>query len=230
MSKYSNNLDIQSIKQNDPNSTIATVLNSITPHSKILELGCANGYITKYLKEELFCEVSIIEINKQDYQEALQYAVDGFCGDLNTMEWYEYFKTKQFDYIIIMDVLEHLINPLQVLSLLKFLIVQNGKIIFSIPNICHNDIIIQMFYNNFTYTSLGLLDNTHIHFWGLNNIENFVKQAELQIVTIIPIIVPTNRTEQAIALDSIDAELIKILLEKRQYGNVYQFVVICEKG
>ena len=107
---------------------------------------------------------------------------------------------------------------------------QNGKIIFSIPNICHNDIIIQMFYNNFTYTSLGLLDNTHIHFWGLNNIENFVKQAELQITTIIPIIVPTNRTEQAIALDSIDAELIKILLEKRQYGNLYQFVVICEKG
>lgn len=230
MSKYSNNLDIQSIKQNDPNGTIATVLNSITPHSKILELGCANGYITKYLKEELFCEVSIIEINKDDYQEALQYAVDGFCGNLDSTEWYEYFKTKQFDYIIIMDVLEHLINPLQVLSLLKFLIMQNGKIIFSIPNICHNDIIIQMFYNNFTYTSLGLLDNTHIHFWGLNNIENFVKQAELQITTIIPIIVPTNRTEQAIALDSIDAELIKILLEKRQYGNVYQFVVICEKG
>ncbi len=230
MSKYSNNLNIQNIKQNDPNGTIANVLNSITPHSKILELGCANGYITKYLKEELFCEVSIIEINKDDYQEALQYAVDGFCGDLNTMKWYEYFKTKQFDYIVIMDVLEHLINPLQVLSLLKFLIVQNGKIIFSIPNICHNDIIIQMFYNNFTYTSLGLLDNTHIHFWGLNNIENFVKQAELQITTIIPIIVPTNRTEQAIVLDSIDAELIKILLEKRQYGNVYQFVVICEEG
>ena len=51
---------------------------------------------------------------------------------------------------------------------------EDGEILVSIPNIGHNDILVKLFQNRFDYTSIGLLDNTHIHFWGEENLDTFL--------------------------------------------------------
>jgi len=174
------------------------------------------------------CSVSIVEIDEEAYNIARESAEDGFCGNLDEHYWADHFKNGKFDYIMFADVLEHMRNPVRTLSFAKKLLKNDGKVIFSIPNICHNDIMIRMYYDNFTYTNIGLLDNTHIHFWGGNNLPGFCDKAGFDIEVIDIILAKTGKTEQGFPLNQIDDELLA-LLKKRKLGEVYQYIVTCVK-
>lgn len=99
------------IKEND---SLSILLKYIRHYSKVLEFGCANGRITKYMAEQLNCEVSIVEYEKEAYQDAVKFVADGLYTDIMQFEWCKYFQSS-FDYIIFADVLEHLANPKEVL-------------------------------------------------------------------------------------------------------------------
>ena len=105
----------------------------------------------------------------------------------------------------------------------------DGRIIVSIPNICHNDIIIRMFNDSFTYTELGLLDNTHIHFWGIGDFLAEAKEIGLEAETVDATQLATGTTEQRIPYDMMDKELLKAL-QKRQYGTVYQWIITLKRS
>ena len=223
MSKY--NFAVDEINQN---STHGKILSQIKEGSTVLECGCATGYMTRFMKEKMGCSVSIVEIDEEAYNIARESAEDGFCGNLDEHYWADHFKNGKFDYIMFADVLEHMRNPVRTLSFAKKLLKNDGKVIFSIPNICHNDIMIRMYYDNFTYTNIGLLDNTHIHFWGGNNLPGFCDKAGFDIEVIDIILAKTGKTEQGFPLNQIDDELLA-LLKKRKLGEVYQYIVTCVK-
>lgn len=210
----------------NPGGTHGLILSHVNPGSFVLECGCASGYMTKYLHEKLGCSVHIIEIDRECCAKAQQYADDWYCGDLNDCEWRDYFDYK-YDRILFADVLEHLTEPLKVLKKAEEVLSKDGKIIISIPNICHNDIIVRMYYDNWCYSKMGLLDNTHIHFWGGRNLQSFVNEAGLKIETFECITIQTQHTEQMYPVE-IDPALLE-LLKKRPYGEVYQWVITCVK-
>ena len=209
----------------NPTGTHKLILDHVPEYSKVLECGCASGYMTKYMNQKLHCDVDIVEIDKECFKKATQHSRFSYCGDLENDDWNNCLMDG-YDRILFADVLEHLHDPLTVVKKAATLLDSHGHMVISIPNICHNDIIIKMFYNRFDYTPLGLLDSTHIHFWGINNIEKFFDEAGLNIVEIIPVIVPTGMTEQRIV--GVDKRLID-LLKERQMGEVYQYVIVCEK-
>lgn len=217
------------ISKQDQSTSHGKILAQIKPGSKVLECGCATGYMTQRMKEELGCKVSIIEIDEACYECAKEFAVDGFCGDLNQEEWFEHFSNQQFDYILFADVLEHLPDPLKVLTRMTDLLKSNGRIIISIPNIAHNDIIMKLVGDRFDYTSTGLLDNTHIHFWGRNNLDDFCQKAGLTIVQIDGTIAPFKTTEQAADNhETSDSRIISGLTD-RTLGEIYQYVLVTQK-
>jgi len=224
MGKY--NFEITEI---NPNTVHGMILSQIKPGSSVLECGCATGYMTKFMKEKLECKVNIIEIEPEAFNKAKQYAEDGYLGDLDDSKWHKFYKfyDYEFDYILFADVLEHLRDPFTTLKLAEDLLADGGKIIISIPNICHNDILVRMFYDHFNYSSLGLLDNTHIHFWGGNDLSSFIEQAGMKLTNVQALGIPTQHTEQRYSGD-IDPTLLE-LLKKRPFGEVYQYVLTCEK-
>lgn len=222
MSKY--NFNISGI---NTETTHGKVLSKIAPNSLVLECGCANGYMTKFLRDNMGCRVHIIEINQYDYIAASQYAETSCLGDLNETHWSKHFNGNHYDYILFADVLEHLYDPVSVLCEASRLLKDDGKIVISFPNICHNDILINMFYDHWQYHTLGLLDNTHIKFIGLNDIDQMSGRAGLRIVDRDYKIVPTQFTEQK-RNGPIDDNLMA-LLKQRPNGEVYQFVIVCER-
>ena len=222
--KYEKKLDIL-----DDNSSYGKITSRISPGSCILECGCSSGYMTKWMKNNLNCDVSVIEIFKGPFDQAMNYASDGYCGDLMGDEWLQHFSGKSFDYILFADVLEHLSDPLSVMKKAVTLLKNDGKIIVSIPNIAHNDILAKLYTDRFDYTNRGLLDNTHIHFWGRNNLDSFFAEAGLDIVMIDGVICKTNRSEQFSGDNSdMDLRLYGLLLE-RELGEVYQYVIEAQK-
>lgn len=213
----------------DLNGTHGVVLSHVKTGSRVLECGCAIGYMTKYLKEQMGCQVDVIEKDAECLNKARKYARLGFCGDLDEHVWCDYFVHGKYDYILFADVLEHLRNPTLALSRAARLLDEGGQIIMSIPNVCHNDIILRMVYDQFNYTDMGLLDNTHIHLFGMSNIRQMIVEAGLDVVTSGSICVETGKTEQRLPEGAADEELLA-LLKKREFGEVYQFVVVCKKA
>jgi cyclopropane fatty-acyl-phospholipid synthase-like methyltransferase len=64
MSKYNFDLDMES------NNSNSVILRNIKSNSSVLEIGCAHGRMTKYLKEQLNCEITIVEIDEEAGTEA----------------------------------------------------------------------------------------------------------------------------------------------------------------
>lgn len=213
--------------QGEPGGNVGLIMSHIENGSRVLECGCATGYMTKYMNDKKGCKVHIVEIDPECCEKASHFATDWYCGDLTETGWMSYYYQYKYHYILFADVLEHLVNPVEVLKNAVKFMEKNGKIIISIPNICHNDILIRMFYDHWNYTGLGLLDETHVHFWGVNELEAFVKEAGLKIDSYECVMMPTQHTEQRIP-GKIDEDLMKAL-KKRQFGEVYQWVIVCSK-
>lgn len=213
----------------DPNHSQGKIVAQIKPNSKVLECGCATGYMTKYMKEMLNCQVSIIEYDESGFMEALQYASDGICCDLSLTDWYEKYRNYRFDYILFADVLEHLIDPLAVLKKATSLLNDSGSILVSLPNVGHNDIVKKLIDGNWDYTPLGLLDNTHVHFFAINNLEDFFAEAGLKIVLKDCTTVGTSYTEQYSNTQYCSDPVIDDIFKRRPEGEIYQFVLTLQK-
>lgn len=216
-SKYDFDLDME-----NPNS-LSLIINQIKRNSTILEFGPANGRMTKYLKEALDCKVYLVEIDEAAGKEAFQYGEDLVIDDIETYSWCERYEDIRFDYITFADVLEHLHNPREVIVKAKRLLKPEGSIILSVPNMSHNSVLISLLNHDFEYTETGLLDNTHIHFFTKNSLENMMNEAGLIVTKRLATYAPVGSTEIPVHNDmvqGIDASFWKT----RKYGEIYQFV------
>lgn len=137
------------------------IIAKVQSGSKILELGASYGILTKFLYEEKNCAVDIVEIDRDAGEVAAEYARNSFYGeeqgDIEKEYWSRQLKDELYDYIIIADVLEHLYEPANVLDKVAELLKPEGKVLVSIPNIAHNSILANLYYDSFNYTSLGIL-------------------------------------------------------------------------
>ena len=220
-----------SIDRIDPNTAHGKVLSRVKPGSTVLECGCATGYMTRYMKEKLGCTVDVVELDKDAIKHAMEYARDWSLSDLEYSGWpvgLEHCK-EGYDFILFADVLEHLRSPEKAIKIAVELLRPDGRIIVSIPNICHNDILIKMYYDLFTYTKYGILDDTHVHFWGYYNFEQFCQSVGLKVIGLDRVLIGTGWTEQGMAHESLDPDLLKAL-KKRQDGEVFQWIVELKKA
>ena len=209
-------------------STYGLILNDIKPKSTVLEVGTASGYMTQYLKEDLNCEVYGIELDKQCGKIASKYTKQMIITDVEKTEWIKKLKCKEFDFITFADVLEHLKEPNLVLKAVEKLLKPDGKIIFSIPNICHNSILIDLWNNKFKYQKVGLMDNTHIRFWGLKNIKDLFKSTSLSMIESKGYYRRVGKNYIKNSFWNVPF-IVGLFLTFRPYGNLYQIIITLQK-
>lgn len=207
----------------DFNNTMSIMINEITDHSCILEFGPASGRLTKYLKEKRHCNMYIVELDSEAAAIASKYAEQTVIGDIENYEWLKKFQDTRFDYILFADVLEHLYHPQQVLEKCKQLLKPNGYIMVSLPNIAHNSIIIDLLLDRFRYQNTGLLDNTHIRFWTMENIDKMFSELHLYIDLKTATYTQVGFNEIANSYEDIH-NISPSALKTRKRGEVYQYV------
>jgi 2-polyprenyl-3-methyl-5-hydroxy-6-metoxy-1,4-benzoquinol methylase len=217
MSKYNFDLDL------DSRNSLSLILKRVKPNSTVLEFGPANGRMTKYLKEEMGCTVYTVELDPEAAKDAAKYSEKIIVGNIEDYEWLEEYKDVSFDYIVFADVLEHLYYPQKVLEKAKELLNYEGSIIFSIPNIAHNVIIMELLENQFTYHDVGLLDNTHIRFFTKKSLDKLVEEIGLHKVYESAVLVSPLQTEFHKNYDDFD-DGISEYLKSRKYAEVYQYI------
>lgn len=201
------------------------ILQRVSPYSVVLECGPAYGVMTKYLKEDLHCEVQIIEYDRESFEQAIQFADGGVCVDIEEDSWLGQFKDGSFDYIIYADILEHLRDPQAVLEKMRRFLKPNGSVLLSVPNVAHGDIILNLLGDRFNYTPTGLLDNTHIHLFARENLWTMVQNAGYYIAEETCTRNPLFRTEQGKYLSQEFAEKVKQFFADYPNKDVYQYIL-----
>ena len=209
----------------DTDSAGERVVRIIGEGKRVLELGSGPGTITRLLSNESNCRVTALEIDAEAVEKLAPYCERAYLADLNDPHWPDAIKGEgRFDAVIATDVLEHLYEPLTVLKAMKGFLDETGCIIVSVPHVGHSVIHACLFDEDFEYRDIGLLDRTHIRFFGIRNIQRLFEDAGLKIVHAEFVVREPEHTEFARRWASTPAE-IRNALEKNPFGSVYQVVV-----
>lgn len=222
MNKYDTNVTMER------NSSLTYIVKQIKPGTRVLEFGPATGYMTKYMKEVLKCEVYIVEIDEEAYEKARVYGKGGLCGNIEDYKWVELFADLKFDYITFADVLEHLTDPWRVLKSASKFLKEDGKVLISIPNIAHNAVLIDLFNNKFEYRRTGILDNTHLRFFTHDSAVRMFEQNDLEVEEEDAVIFGLQYAGLENSEKDVHPDVWKAL-QLRKYGFVNQFLFTLRK-
>lgn len=161
-----------------PNTSFSKIFSLIPSNSKnILDIGCASGYLGKYIKSKYkSIPITGLDNNKEDIKIAKKNLDEALIFNLESDIFPERFKKNKFDVVILADILEHLINPEKLLQNLHQIITSNSTLIISIPNIVHQSTIINLINRKWEYTDTGILDKTHLKFFSRQSICQLLKQ------------------------------------------------------
>ena len=152
-------------------------------HIKVLEVGCGTGATLLHLAKRFpNADIHGVEIDERAAHFACKMA-QVTCGNVEDCNLD--YPQEHFDYIILGDVVEHLVNPQKVLIYLKSLLKQDGAILTSIPNVQHFSVVLPLLLGEFEYQDSGILDRTHLRFFTLSTIEDLMKECGLQIECVL---------------------------------------------
>jgi 2-polyprenyl-3-methyl-5-hydroxy-6-metoxy-1,4-benzoquinol methylase len=196
----------------------------IVPGTRVLELGTGPGTVTRILHGK-GCKVTGVEIDADAIALCRPFCERIIQGNLTSMTWFEALKGEQFDAIVIADVLEHLPNPQVLLEQLPAFLGPEGFLLISLPNASHLSILACLLSGVFPYQTKGLLDNTHLRFFGRKDIDNLLNASGFMWQRWETVELPPAQSElNAYWLGLSDAD--RAFLQQRTVdGLVYQHVV-----
>lgn len=145
------------------------ILKIVGQRKIILEIGPSTGYMTRAFLG-LGCIVDVVEQDSKAVAKLPQKIRKVVNQSIEDNRIYQSLN-KDYDFIIMADVLEHLINPEKVLKNLLKVSTSQTKLLVSLPNIACWTMRKQLFFKgDFEYQDSGLLDKTHLHFYTVNTL------------------------------------------------------------
>jgi methionine biosynthesis protein MetW len=163
-------------------ATHKQVISWVSPGARVLELGCASGYIGRTLIKDKRCRVTGIEIDPAAAGEARHNGLALVEGSLEDPA-FRASLTERFDFVLATDVLEHLRDPAPVLNDMKRWLLPHGRAIISVPNIATWRIRHQLFFRgDFEYQETGILDRTHLHFFTWRTLHKLLAAQQWSIL------------------------------------------------
>lgn len=147
---------------------------------RILDVGCGTGVLGRALKQERPDRfVTGITHSEQEAERARHVLDRVLIADLERCDFND---LGEFECVICSHVLEHLRNPVDVLSRLRAVLRPSGTILVALPNVLYWRQRLQFLSGRFRYTEGGLMDNTHVVFFDWTTAQNLVTDAGLRLV------------------------------------------------
>jgi SAM-dependent methyltransferase len=132
--------------------------------NRILEVGCARGRLGHELKrQDPGRYVAGVELDPDAARAARQRLDEVFVLDVQA--GLPPIEPGSLDCILFGDVLEHLVDPEDVLRRYRELLAPDGLVLASVPNIQHFSIVRSLLRGDLMYQPAGLLDATHLRFF-----------------------------------------------------------------
>jgi SAM-dependent methyltransferase len=177
----------------------------------ILDLGAGTGATSAWLKSRYpGCKTVALEGNAAVMEELSQNVDKAILVDLNE----NLPDVASPDLILCLDVLEHLVDPLKVLTQITRRMQQSGTVIVSLPNVAHASVSIPLLLKGrFEYQDAGILDRTHLRFFDRRSAIALLNKAGLTVSNGVRV---GPRNPRSWAIDAITCGMVRDHLT-RQY-------------
>ena len=214
----------------DSDSGPARVVRIVGENKRVLEIGAGPGSITKLLTFVSNCRVTALDIDAESIKKIAPYCEQAYQADLNNAAWPEILQNEnKYEVLVAADVLEHVYEPLVVLRAMQGLLNEDGYMVISLPHVGHSVIHACLLEEDFEYGDSGLLDRTHIRFFGIKNIQKLFEDAGLKIVHAEFVVRNPEHTEFSKRWARTSQEL-RSVLARNPFGSVYQVIVKAVPG
>ncbi|MDO8108549.1 class I SAM-dependent methyltransferase [Isoptericola sp. b441] len=160
------------------NTSHALMLDLVGGGSRVLDVGCATGYLAQALAAR-GCTVSGVEMDPAAAEIARPLLDRLVVGNLAELDLVAELGAGQFDVVVLGDVLEHLEQPEAVLRSMVPLLAPGGSFVISTPNVAHGSLRLGLLLGRWEYTDRGLLDRTHLRFFTRASLRALLRTAGL---------------------------------------------------
>ena len=165
----------------------------------VLDVGCGYGLLGSTLKSSVQGRRVVgIERDAAAAAEARKALDEVLNVDIESSNLP--FERGTFDCIIFADILEHLREPLSILTRSKKYLKEDGYIICSIPNMRHYTVLLRLLTIGWKYEDYGLFDRTHLRFFSLATMKQLMNDAGLSVELIKPKIEASKKAKMVNSL------------------------------
>ncbi len=210
----------------DPASSHGMMLQLIGSDKRVVEFGCATGYMSQWLVAAR-CRVTGVEVDPVMAAQARGICDEVVVADLDIRRLVDLLPGAAFDVAVFGDVLEHLRDPWRVLDETRSVLAPGGSVVISIPNVAHGSVRLALLRGAFDYQELGLLDNTHLRFFTLKTVRELCMRAGYRIDRIdrtkAALFAPTD-TMPILDPNDFDPQLIAEIASDPEH-DTFQFIV-----
>lgn len=222
-SRYTAEIDLE-----DLNSSHTLAILQVPPGSLVLDIGAADGSVARGLGER-GCAVVAIEKDPDAARAAGEICARVLCEDVETIDLTAALQGFAFDWVLLLDVLEHLRDPVKTLKAAAAVLKPEGRMVLSVPNVTHAALRLSLLSGRFTYTDTGLLDRTHLHLFDRSGLERLIERGGLVVLDRMRTTAGLTETEVSIEPDSFPREAVGLALTGDD-ATVYQFVYVVAPG
>jgi SAM-dependent methyltransferase len=146
----------------------SVILNMIGQDKKVLDVGCACGGFARHLRKA-GCSVVGVEVDEQLASQATAHCDTVIVGDIQRAN-VRACLAKDFDVILLADVLEHLVDPWTLLQNLTEHLRPKGIVVISVPNALYLPVRLKWLAGRFEYCGGGgTMDINHLRWFSLRS-------------------------------------------------------------
>ena len=199
-----------------PHSAAITL---VKENSTVFDIGCGPfSDIADILTQKKSCRVYALEYTRPQNMENL---VEFFERDLDADELPE--PVSGADYVLLLDVLEHLKRPEEFLLHLREKCNLHAHVLISVPNVAFFPVRLMLLLGRFNYGRAGILDKTHTRLFTYSSFRKILKQSGFVVNKIRGIPAPFEKAlgKKGLAKILLNFNRFLIFIKKRMFA--YQF-------
>ena len=187
----------------------------IEDNKKVLDVGCADGTLMKFLKENKNVNVRGLEISKEKVQECIAKGLTVIEG--NAEKDLKQFPDKSFDYVVLSQTLQAFLSPELVLDELLRV---GKKAIVTIPNFGNWKVRLHLLFKGTMPITKSLPEQWHstpnLHMCTIKDFVNFIKSKEIKMIKTLALNNNnvSNITNNNLGTKNLFADLGIFLIEK----------------
>lgn len=155
---------------------VKNVINEFEKGKKILDIGPGSGFISDLYPSTDYNLVAV-EVDKNT-REILRSKYQSVVSSVSELE-----ENVKFDYILLLDVLEHMEDPFAFLLNLQKYAHKETQFLISLPNVAHWSVRLPLLFGIFDYYDRGIMDKTHLQFFTRKRSRELINYGQLEILS-----------------------------------------------
>ncbi len=217
----------------DVNSTAAAVYHAAGGGGhRVLDLGSGPGIVGSALASSGKI-VTCLDVREDLLQVAASRGVqETIVADLEDEHWTAALDGREYDTIILADVLEHLRHPESVLEAIRRdgLLTPTGRLVISYPNAGHIYLLAALATGELYMTETGLLDRTHLRWFTRSSMTAMCESVGYRTLSTVRIHRTLEQSPGKLLAASISADTRRTLELANEDSRTYQFVEVYVPG